>query len=66
MISLKAIGKISSLITSGRRQHLRKGSTPGSSNRLKEAPENHFSEASFNVVYPAVRGNLKFSKIASI
>jgi len=27
------------LITSGHRQHPRKGSAPGSSNRLKEAPE---------------------------
>jgi hypothetical protein len=31
---------------------------PKSSNRLKEAPENHFSGAPFNVVYPVVR--LKF------
>src|SRR5664279_300985 len=50
--------KTVSLITSGHRQHPRKGSAPGSNNRLKEAPENRFSEASFNVVYPAVK--LKF------
>jgi len=51
-------GKTSCLITSGRRQRPRKGNAPGSSNRLKEALENRFSGASFNVVYPAVR--LKF------
>jgi len=39
-------GKTGGLITSGRRQHPRKGSAPGSSNRLKEAPENRFSGAS--------------------
>src|SRR5664280_2811522 len=51
-------GKTSGLITSGRRLHPRKGSAAGNSNRLKEAPENRFSGASFNVVHPAVR--LKF------
>jgi hypothetical protein len=56
--SQASTGKTSGMITSGRRQHPRKGSAPGSSNRLKEAPENRFSGASFNVVYPAVR--LKF------
>src|SRR5450759_2167639 len=56
--SQASTGKTAALITSGQRQHPRKGSAPGSNNRLKEAPENRFSGASFNVVYPAVR--LKF------
>jgi len=56
--SLASTGKTCGLITSGHRQHPRRGSAPGSNNRLKEAPENRFSGASFNVVYPAVR--LKF------
>jgi hypothetical protein len=56
--SLAATGKPSGLITSVQRQHPRKGSAPGSNNRLKEAPEKRFSGASFNVAYPEVK--LKF------
>jgi len=44
--SQASTGKTAVLITPGHRQHPRKGSASGSSNRLKETPEKRFSGAS--------------------